>query len=114
MLIIAVVAVSLALVLYSSAIIAERFCDLNGCILAVFGLGLFCDMLGTTLMSFQSKELILNMHTVFGFTALIIMAVHFVWAMKAIRGSESSRMNFKRISPLAWLLWVTAFLSGVP
>lgn len=110
----AIMAISLALVFYTLAIATEQFSGLKKSILLVFGAGLSCDILGTTLMSLKTKGIIFNNHTVLGIVSLFVMTTHFIWAIKAIRGNVQSQKFFTRFSPFAWLAWLFAFLSGIP
>ncbi|MEA4921036.1 MAG: HsmA family protein [Clostridiaceae bacterium] len=112
----AIIFISLALILYTVGVFAEQISGmLKKWHLAVFWLGLTCDTTGTALMSKRSgKSLTVSFHSVTGLAAIILMAVHAIWAtIVMVRGSEKSRRNFHKFSIFVWLVWLIPYISGL-
>lgn len=105
-----------ALVLYSLVIWAHRVKrKLYPWMVRVFGLALTADIIGTIfLCAMNSKGWALTFHTVSGFASLLIMALHFSWALLALAVRRKFEIYFNRFSIYAWCLWLAAFISGVP
>ena len=102
----------LAGLLYSLSIWSEHFTGrLKKWMLIAFTAALLCDFSGTSIMGWQHRGVVISFHSIAGFSALIIMAIHFWLAINAFRQQNS---NFHRWSPKAWLLWMIAFISGTP
>ena len=81
-----------------------------------FGAGLTIDTLATVyvcIFRVQGSIWPNTFHGVMGYLALLIMATHFVWAWRAWRDIAYER-RFRRFSPMAWVLWMVAFVSGIP
>ena len=111
----AVIFVTSALLLYTLSIWSERLTkQLKRWMVAIFGIGLICDFTGTTIMALQPNAGNLNAHSFFGYSALIIMLVHFIWAYNALKSTSKSTTRFHRFSIYAWIIWMTAFISGLP
>ena len=101
-----------ALVLYTTAIWSERFSHrLMPWMVVVFSCGLACDLTGTTMMALVAKSHSLHVHTVAGYAALLIMLIHLLWAIKALKNKKYEQL-FTRFSVFAWGVWLVAFLSG--
>lgn len=112
----AIIFISLALILYTVGVFAEQISGmLKKWHLAVFWLGLICDTTGTALMSkLSGKRLTASFHSITGFAAIILMAVHAIWATAVlIRGSEKSRRDFHKFSIFVWLVWLIPYISGM-
>ena len=115
-LVLAIVFITLALVFYTIGVLGEK---LTGTLkiwhLIIFWLGLFCDTTGTTLMSKLAGDVLtVSFHSVTGLAAIILMAVHAVWAtIVLLKGSEKSKRSFHRFSIFVWLLWLIPYVSGV-
>jgi len=105
-----------ALVLYTIAIMShKRIGHLKLWMLLVFGVGLLADISGTIFLCvLHSSEWEWNLHSISGFAALVIMALHFVWALLAVTRKDSFEEKFNKYSVYAWLLWLVAFISGIP
>ncbi|MFA5886525.1 MAG: HsmA family protein [Patescibacteria group bacterium] len=116
MLTIAVIFISTALLLYSTAIWSERIIGvLKLWMIRIFISAFVCDLLATSLMAYQATTRFeLNAHSRSGYIALGIMGLHFIWAIIAIRCKGQAEKYFHRFSLLAWLIWLAAFISGVP
>ena len=103
----------LALACYSYAVFSSRkSLELHHAIW--FAIGLVFDLVGTGLMFYMAGwKFPFNLHTVLGIVALVIMAVHALWAWVAYGRHSVHALGFHRYSRLAYCLWVMAFLSGV-
>lgn len=62
----------------------------------------------------KAKTLIPTFHGVMGWLALLIMALHFFWALKALKHGGTALARFHRWSPAAWVIWIVSFISGIP
>lgn len=111
----AVTFIMLALILYSTAIWSERLKKgLRLWMVIVFLSGFLCDLTGTTLMRVIAGKTVLNTHAISGYTALIIMLLHLIWAILAITKRGRAQALFTRFSIYAWCIWMIAFILGVP
>ena len=116
LLVFAIVFITLALVFYTVGVFGEKFSgSLKKWHVVIFWLGFACDTTGTTLMSrIAAGGLTVNFHSITGLAAILLMAVHAVWAtVVLLRGSEKSRRNFHKFSIFVWLVWLIPYLSGV-
>lgn len=104
-----------ALVLYTGVIWTHRFKKhLTGWMVALFGVGLLADVSGTiALCAFSANGWTWTLHTISGLASLLIMGLHFVWALWEWAEVRSGSL-FQRYSVYAWLLWLVAFISGIP
>ncbi|MHB1340575.1 MAG: HsmA family protein [Coriobacteriia bacterium] len=116
-LIVPAVVMSLALVFYTTGVIAERAQhDLRWWHAITFWLGLTCDGYATTLMNRlaaagQDPGVI---HSITGTAAFTLMAVHATWATWVLlRGSRRSRERFHRYSIVVWAVWLVPYLGGM-
>lgn len=108
--------ITLALVFYTAGVFAERRAGaLKPRHLALFYLGLACDTMGTSVMANISAGAGANpFHAITGALALVLMLVHAGWATVAlVRGSESARAQFHRLSIAVWLFWLVPYACGV-
>lgn len=120
MLFFSIVAITLALVLYTSGVWAERRSQsLQGWHVALFGSGLFFDGLGTYLMSIladentQARTGLMAVMAVTGAVALILMAAHFLWAWRTYRrGTDEQKTKFHRYSVIVWAIWLVPYFTG--
>ena len=76
--------------------------------------GFTCDIIGTTIMRLLATTHTLNLHTAGGYTALLIMGLHLIWAILAIRKFKKAHVLFKTYSIYAWILWILVFITGIP
>ena len=106
----------LALALYTIVIWFHRFTGkLYTWMVLLFGIGLLADISGTILLCITASERWMwTLHTVSGLISLLIMTVHFFWAVTAIRMAGKSEFYFNRFSIYAWSLWLIAFITGIP
>ena len=65
-------------------------------------------------MSIKATKTNLNIHTVCGFAALIIMFLHLIWAILALIKRGKAQELFSRFSVYAWAVWLVAFITGIP
>lgn len=80
-----------------------------------FGIALVADTSGTIfLCAINTTKWTWTYHTISGLTSLFIMALHFTWAFLALTVGGRFEAYFNRFSIFAWLLWLTAFVSGIP
>lgn len=105
-----------ALILYTTAIIAhKKVGHLKLWMLITFGTGLLADISGTIFLCvLHSAGWVWNLHSISGFAALVIMAFHFSWALLAVSKKYKFEEMFNKYSIYAWLIWLVAFVSGIP
>lgn len=105
-----------ALVFYSTAIWSHKITGkLHPWIVWVFGIGLAADTCGTLFLCVISTvRWTVTLHTFSGILSIVIMAVHFIWALLAIQVGGRFEDHFKKFSVHAWIIWLVAFLSGIP
>lgn len=116
MIYVGIVFISLALVLYTTAVWTERVKKkLKLWIILTFGLGFICDLIGTSIMfSVAEHKFSFALHSVCGYLALIIMLLHLIWAILSIQKIGRYEEYFTRFSVFAWCIWLLAFVSGIP
>jgi len=103
-----------AMVLYSIAIWSEKLTkNLVLWMVVTLATGFLCDLVGTTVMRLQATKIGFNLHSFWGYTALVVMAVHLAWAILALRQWRQCAIWFKHGSVYAWGLWMLAFISGI-
>ena len=118
-LIFAIVAMTLALTFYTIGVFGERKVGtLKGWLVGFFGLGLVCDSTGTKIMtSIHDTSLSAfkaDFHIITGGLALVLMAIHFVWALYVLwKGSEQSKANFHKFSVVVWAFWLLPYIAGM-
>ncbi len=114
MLVAAIISVTLALFLYTTAVWREFYLKkVSKSILLVFWSGFFFDVLGTSFMSMLSAGFELHLHTVVGVVALVLMAVFGVWLSYDYGNSPSHYSRQRRAFGItAWSLWILVFLLG--
>ncbi|MFA5936598.1 MAG: HsmA family protein [Candidatus Paceibacterota bacterium] len=105
-----------ALALYTSSIFLERHVGrLKIWIVVMFTCGFASDLIGTSIMFFLAKtKFSLALHSVCGYSALLIMFCHLVWAILAVKNVGNCQRYFTKFSVYAWAVWITAFISGIP
>lgn len=90
--------------------------ELTRWMLVMFGIALTLDICATIFVcSMQAKVWIWNLHTFFGLVAVLIMGLHFAWALDAtIRNRGNCLVYFNRCSLMAWVIWLASFITGIP
>lgn len=123
MLLPAIILITLALVFYTIGVWSERAQKtLKPWHTVFFGLGLAADASGTSLMSLIAdanraagvEPSILNqVMAISGVVALILMAVHFAWAVIVlVRQRENELHRFHRFSVVVWAIWLVPYVTG--
>ncbi|ERL11797.1 TIGR03987 family protein [Coriobacteriaceae bacterium BV3Ac1] len=117
MLLAAIIAITLALILYTIGVFSERHAKvLKPMHLALFWLGLICDSTGTALMSkiAQAGATGIGLHAVTGALAIVLMAFHAIWAtVTLVSHNEKRARTFHRLSLFVWLVWLVPYVIGV-
>lgn len=113
----AVIVITSALVFYTIGVWGERIQhQLKLWHVVAFLLGITADLVGTSLMEHIAHLTgdHDNLHTITGFTAVILMLIHAVWAVWTYaRGSERAKEHFSRFSIVVWLIWLIPYGIGV-
>ena len=109
----AIIAINLALVLYSIGVWSER---LQGRLKAwhtvFFWLGLVFDTLGTGIMFDYAGGMQFDLHGVSGVLAIVLMLIHAVWAtVVLVRKDEKMIASFHKFSLFVWLIWLIPYFS---
>ncbi|MEI7742355.1 MAG: HsmA family protein [Chloroflexota bacterium] len=109
----ATIAISAALILYSIGVWGERLTGrLRPWHLAFFWAGLVCDTVGTGIMIDYVGGLTGDVHGVTGVLAILLMAVHAIWAtVVLVRRHERWITRFHRFSIFVWLVWLVPYFS---
>lgn len=105
-----------ALLFYTTAIWSHRATGrMRTWMLACFTAGLLADIAGTIFLCvIVSDAWQWTLHSISGLAALLIMTLHFVWALFALTRGGTSEEHFNRWSLGAWIIWLIAFVSGIP
>ena len=109
-----IIFINLALVLYTIAIWSERIKKtLKPWMLSVFSMAFASDLTGTSIMFLTAtNRFSYGIHSISGYLALIIMGLHLIWAILAIRNEGNYEKYFTKFSIVAWIVWLVAFTSG--
>jgi hypothetical protein len=107
-----IIVFGVALVGYSIAVLAHKFLrELRWWMIGTFGVALAFDTAGTYFLCYKVAEgVTFSAHTILGFVILIIMALHFAWALTAM-WSPRFRYYFDKGSIWAWGVWLFVFFS---
>jgi hypothetical protein len=110
------VVVNLALVFYTiSFIMFSRSHSLSRKLLTIFSLGLFFDVLATTLMILGSTNSPFTLHGFIGYSALLTMFVegYILWNFYYRNGFVVVQSaSVKRYTAISYIWWVCAYISG--
>lgn len=117
-LVIAIVAITLALVFYTIGVFSERRAHiLKVSHVVIFWLGLLCDTTGTLTMSLIARE---NtgagnpLHAVTGALAIVLMIFHATWATVTLKSKNEKQMqSFHKFSLFVWLVWLIPYFIGM-
>ncbi|MGX4598126.1 HsmA family protein [Faecalimicrobium sp. JNUCC 81] len=121
-LILAIVAITLALVFYTIGVFGERKAkSLNKNHVIIFWLGLVCDTLGTLTMGQIAKSGVeaINstsqlIHGITGFLAIVLMLFHAVWATWVLyKNDEKKKATFHKFSIAVWVVWLIPYIIGM-
>ncbi|MFC1670140.1 HsmA family protein [Spirochaetota bacterium] len=115
MLIAAIITITLALIFYTLGVWGEKLSrGLNKWNLSMFWIGLIMDTTGTTLMLEQSDTVADTFHLFTGVVAIVLMAIHAVWAtIVLIRKNDKMIRDFHKFSFIVWLIWLVPYFSGM-
>lgn len=121
MLIASIVLITLALIFYTAGVWTEhRAGVLRPVHVVLFIIGLVFDASGTAVMSVIAStgtvpDTALNqVMSVTGALALILMAIHAVWALVVlIRKRPRELEQFHRFSLVVWAIWLVPYVTGM-
>lgn len=110
--------ITLALVLYTIGVFAERSSrSLRPIHVLMFWCGLAFDSTGTALMTQMARQGeagISPVHGITGALAIALMLFHAAWALVTLlRHDERALEGFHRLSSLVWLAWLVPYLIGL-
>lgn len=120
-LILAIGAITLALVFYTIGVFGERRSkSLNKNHVLIFWLGLICDTTGTVTMSKIAAEGVTEIskspqviHGVTGLLAIVLMLFHAVWATWVLyKNDEDKKVAFHKFSIAVWMVWLVPYIVG--
>jgi len=112
--IIATVLFTLALLLYSTAIWSGRQSpQIKSWQIIVFFLGVSIDAWGVWITVKFIGAIVLTPHAIFGFTALLLMSLHFLWVFSRFIMREVQTPRTHRFGLFVWGIWMLSYLSGV-
>lgn len=117
-LIVASVAITCALVLYTIGVFGERRSGtLSLRHVLLFWGGLVCDTTGTMIMSNMAQQSAaggFGIHAVTGVIAIGLMLVHATWAtVTYVRKNERGMQRFRTFSTFVWLAWLVPYIIGM-
>ena len=111
--IIATVLFTLALILYSTAIWSGRKSQqLQLWQIIVFFLGVSSDAWGVWITVEFIGAIVLTPHAIFGFTALLLMSLHFLWVLSLFITNKQQTLRTHRFGLFVWSVWMLSYLSG--
>ena len=115
-LLIAVHFITLACVLYTIGVWAERIQrKLKWWHTILFWAGFASDTTGTTAMGIIAGSFFRStFHGITGLSAILLMLFHALWAtIVLVRKDETMILNFHRFSIIVWIIWLIPMLSGI-
>jgi len=111
--IIATALFTLALILYSTAIWSGRKSrQLKLWQIVVFFLGVSSDAWGVWITVKFIGAIVLTPHAIFGFSALILMSLHFLWVFSIFISNKEQTRHTHRFGLFVWSVWMLSYLSG--
>lgn len=119
MLTIAIVAMTTALVSYTIGVWGKkRAGTIKPVHLAAFWFGLVCDTAGTEMMRRIAESGGTSggpgLHAILGALALVLMAIHAVWAtVTYLKQNPATLRTFHRFSLSVWGLWLLPYMGGL-
>jgi len=110
-----IVIMTLALLFYSLGVWGEKISGgLKIWNLLMFWIGLIMDSTGTAMMSSMSGNIELNLHTLTGAMAILLMIFHALWAtIVLVKKKEKLIEDFHKFSIVVWLIWLVPYITGV-
>lgn len=114
-LIVAIILMFSALGLYTVGVWSEKIAGrLKGWHLIFFWLGFAADTAGTTLMGRIAGSFSVNLHSITGIAAILLMLIHAGWATAVLlRNDQETAVKFHKFSILVWAIWLFPFISGL-
>lgn len=121
-LILAIVAITLALVFYTIGVFGERKSkSLNKKHVIIFWIGLIFDTTGTYTMSKIAEEgvkgisnISQTIHGITGALAIVLMLFHAGWATWVLyKNDEKKKATFHKFSITVWLVWLVPYIVGM-
>ena len=114
-LLVSIICMVLALTCYTVAVWSERAAGrLKPWHLILFWTGFVFDTTGTNLMGKMAGSLELNIHSITGALAILLMLFHSIWAtIVLVRKQEDMIRSFHKFSLIVWAIWLIPFFSGV-
>lgn len=117
-LIVAIVAITLALVFYTVGVFGERRAGtLQKWHVIIFWLGLLCDTAGTLTMGSiarHSTQVASPIHGITGSIAIVLMLFHAVWATWVLyKDDRTKKMSFHKFSIIVWIIWLVPYFIGM-
>lgn len=111
----AILTITLALVFYTVGVWGERLQGrLSWVHLGFFWAGFVMDTTGTSLMTDIAGGFTWNLHGLTGALALVLMAVHAVWAtVVLVRRRDEEIRGFHRFSLVVWTIWLVPYALGM-
>ncbi|MEN8249492.1 MAG: hypothetical protein ABFS32_11215 [Bacteroidota bacterium] len=108
------ITITAALLAYSIAVITEQIKKkANRFILTFITLGLILDVTATSFMIYGSSISTITIHGALGYSALLGMAIDVTLIWKNyLKYGENIKNSIHRYSLIAYLWWVTAFITG--
>jgi uncharacterized repeat protein (TIGR03987 family) len=114
-LLVSIICMVLALTCYTVAVWSERSSGrLKPWHLILFWTGFVFDTTGTTLMGKMAGVMEVNVHSITGALAILLMLSHSIWAtIVLVRKQEDMIRSFHKFSLIVWVIWLIPFFSGV-
>lgn len=114
----AIAAITTALLLYTIGVFGEQRAGvLTGRHLGFFWAGFAFDSIGTSIMgriASADDGAGSGLHAATGAIALVLMAVHAVWASIVLAHKDQRRLaQFHTLSRIVWLFWLIPYLIGM-
>lgn len=107
-----ILSVFLALVFYATSLFRELVRkELTLKVLVFFWLGFGFDLAGTILMSLVSEGFSLNVHSILGISALLLMGIKAVWSSVNYRAGLGKRVP-SAYTVFSALVWLAVFVLG--
>ncbi|MGL5754902.1 MAG: HsmA family protein [Paraclostridium sp.] len=120
-LILAILAITLALVFYTIGVFSERKAkELKKKHVIIFYIGLICDTTGTILMSQIAKTGTISIsttaqmiHGITGTAAIVLMLFHALWATWVLYKDDKQKQKvFHKFSIFVWCIWLIPYVIG--
>lgn len=113
-LVISTILITLALVFYSIGVWSERFAGrLKNWHLIFFWCGFIFDTTGTGIMFEIARAIGVDIHSITGILAIVLMFIHAIWAtVVLICKDEKAINNFHHFSVVVWIIWLIPYLTG--